>query len=84
MKPFTASCPYTKHPHLLFYSLLLRQVEIHEIEERKNLHINDLMENHENAFKQIKEYYNDITDDNLKLIRSLRDQVRSSDLTRPG
>ena len=34
---------------------LRRKVEIHEIEERKNLHINDLMSNHENAFKQIKE-----------------------------
>jgi hypothetical protein len=29
---------------------LRRKVDIHEIEERKNLHINDLMKNHEKAF----------------------------------
>ena len=54
---------------------LRRKVHIHEIEERKNLHINDLMRNHERAFGQMKSYYNDITGDNLQLIRSLKDQV---------
>ncbi|CAN0384371.1 unnamed protein product, partial [Ectocarpus sp. 13 AM-2016] len=51
------------------------KVDIHEIEERKNLHINDLMKNHEKAFGQMKAYYNDITNDNLKLIRSLKDEL---------
>lgn len=46
-----------------------QQVDIHEIEERKNLHINDLMRNHEKAFGQMKAYYNDITNDNLKVHR---------------
>merc|ERR1712224_590638 len=55
--------------------LELRKVDTHEIEERKNLHINDLMKNHEKAFGQIKNYYNDITNDNLKLIKSLKDEV---------
>merc|ERR1711871_699232 len=50
---------------------LRRKVDIHEIEDRKNLHINDLMKNHESAFGQIKNYYNDITHDNLKLIKEL-------------
>ena len=54
---------------------LRRKVEIHEIQERKNLHINDLMKNHSQAFGQIKYYYNDITHDNLKLIRSLKTAV---------
>jgi hypothetical protein len=54
---------------------LRRKVDIHEIEERKNLHINDLMKNHEKAFGQIKNYYNDITHDNLKLIMSLKEEV---------
>ena len=54
---------------------LRRKVHVHEIEERKNLHINDLMRNHERAFSQMKNYYNDITADNLQLIRSLKDQV---------
>jgi hypothetical protein len=33
------------------------------------------MRNHERAFRQMKSYYNDITNDNLQLIRSLKDQV---------
>lgn len=51
------------------------KVEIHEIEERKNLHINDLMKNHELAFRDMKDYYNDITRENLELIRLHRDKM---------
>jgi hypothetical protein len=40
---------------------LRRKTEIHEIEERKNQQINDLLRNHEKAFSDIKNYYNDIT-----------------------
>ncbi|KAG5177420.1 growth-arrest-specific micro-tubule binding-domain-containing protein [Tribonema minus] len=54
---------------------LRRKVDVHEIEERKNLHINDLIRNHESAFGQMKTYYNDITNDNLRLIRSLKDEL---------
>merc|ERR1712196_156037 len=54
---------------------LRRAVEIHEIEERKNQHINDLLTNHQEAFDRIKSYYNDITHDNLQLIRSLKDDI---------
>jgi len=54
---------------------LRRKVDIHEIEERKNLHINDLMRNHERAFRQMKSYYNDITNDNLQLIKDLKSEV---------
>jgi len=50
-------------------------VDIHEIEERKNLHINDLMRNHEKAFGQMKSYYNDITNDNLQLIKDLKNET---------
>lgn len=48
---------------------LRMKVEIHEIEERKNQHINDLMNNHEMAFREMKEYYNDITKQNLERIK---------------
>jgi len=48
---------------------------MHEIEERKNQHINDLLFNHQEAFDQIKGYYNDITHDNLQLIKSLKDEI---------
>lgn len=54
---------------------LRMKVEIHEIEERKNQHINDLMKNHEEAFKEMKEYYNDITRENLELIRMHREKL---------
>ena len=35
---------------------MLLQVEILEIEERKNNHINELMKKHEKAFGEIKNY----------------------------
>merc|ERR1719382_1980530 len=54
---------------------LRRKVEIHEIEERKNRHINELLFNHQEAFDEIKAYYNDITRDNLQLIKNLRDEI---------
>lgn len=67
---------------------LRRKTEIHEVEEvsltpsiscdnhcpsqRKNGQINTLMKNHEKAFSDIKNYYNDITLNNLALINSLK------------
>eukprot|EP01041_Mallomonas_annulata_P001513 gene1513-2913_t len=54
---------------------LRRRVEVHEVEERKNQHINDLIKNHKKAFGQMKAYYNDITSGNLQLIRDLQKQV---------
>merc|ERR1711879_332689 len=55
---------------------LRRKVEIHEIEERKNQHINELLFNHQGAFDEIKAYYNDITRDNLQLIKNLRREIK--------
>jgi chromosome segregation ATPase len=54
---------------------LRRKTEIHEVEERKNGQINTLMKNHEKAFSDIKNYYNDITLNNLALINSLKEQL---------
>lgn len=34
------------------------KVDIHELEERKNLHINELIKNHEAAFEDLRTYYN--------------------------
>ena len=53
---------------------LRMKVEIHEIEERKNQHINDLMINHETAFREMKGYYNDITRENLDIIKGLQER----------
>merc|ERR1719436_2193735 len=55
---------------------LRRKVEIHEIEERKNQHINELLFNHQEAFDEIKAYYNDITHDNLQLIKNLKEEIQ--------
>ena len=49
-----------------------RKNEVHEIEERKNTQINALMKNHDKSFTEIKNYYNDITLNNLALINSLK------------
>lgn len=51
------------------------KVEIHELEERKNLHINELINNHEKAFAELKKYYNDITAENLNLIKSQKQEI---------
>jgi hypothetical protein len=56
---------------------LRRKVDIHEVEERKNQHINELVANHQTAFNQMKSYYNDITTSNLQLIRSLQQQIEN-------
>jgi len=54
------------------------KVEIHEIEERKNQHINDLLKNHEEAFREMKDYYNDITRENLELIRMYKKKLEET------
>ena len=45
------------------------KVELHELEERKNLHINELINNHQKSFEDLKKYYNEITAENLALIK---------------
>lgn len=66
---------YENKLELLEKELLLRmKVETHEIEERKNQHINELMKNHEDAYREMKEYYNDITRENLEIIKLLKEK----------
>ena len=64
-----------KHEELRQELELRLKVEIHEIEERKNEHINDLMKNHEEAFKEMKDYYNNITKENLELIKMHKEKL---------
>lgn len=42
------------------------------MEERKNNQITDLSKHHEKVFNEMKNYYNDITLNNLALISSLK------------
>lgn len=51
---------------------LRRKTEVHEVEERKNSQISALMQRHEEAFADVRNYYNDITLNNLALISSLK------------
>lgn len=68
-----------KYEHKMFVlrdELELRtKVEIHEIEERKNKHINELMKSHQEAFKEMKNYFNDITRQNLELITMHKERL---------
>ncbi|KAJ3641228.1 hypothetical protein Zmor_027743 [Zophobas morio] len=50
-------------------------MEMSELEERKNDQITDLTKHHEKVFNEMKNYYNDITLNNLALISSLKDQM---------
>ena len=52
------------------------KVEIHEVEERKNKHRNELMFKHEAAFGNIKRYYNEITRGNLEKIKELKEEKK--------
>lgn len=55
---------------------LRKKMELHEIEERKNRHINDLMIHHTKNFEEMRSYYNSITQDNLDLIKELNVRTR--------
>lgn len=54
---------------------LSRRTELHEVVQRKNSQINALMRRHEKAFSDIKNYYNDITLNNLAHINSLKETI---------
>lgn len=49
-------------------------MEISEVEERKNAHISHIVKQHDKAFNEMKNYYNDITLNNLALISALKVQ----------
>ncbi len=54
---------------------LQRKVETHEVEERKNQHIADLVANHETQFAKMKAFYNEITRRNLQTITDLKAKI---------
>lgn len=49
-----------------------KQTDLAEVEERKNKQLDDLVKAHDKAFLELKNYYNDITLNNLALISSLK------------
>ncbi|NXC41455.1 DRC4 protein, partial [Penelope pileata] len=54
---------------------LRRKTEIHEVEERKNNQISELMKNHERAFSDFRNYHNDVTCQHLALISLQKEQM---------
>lgn len=52
-----------------------RKADITRIEKLKDRHTQELMQGHEKAFADIKNYYTDITHNNLDLIKSLKEEV---------
>jgi growth arrest-specific protein 8 len=53
-----------------------RKEEIKAIEDRKLAMTEQMMAEHQKAFQDIKNYYNDITHNNLDLIKSLKEEVK--------
>lgn len=53
-----------------------RKDEIKTIEERKSNMIDKMLSEHSKAFADIKNYYNDITHNNLDLIKAQKDEVK--------
>lgn len=51
---------------------IARKTDLAEVEERKNKQLDDLVTGHDKAFTDLKNYYNDITLNNLGLINSLK------------
>ncbi|KAF5299343.1 hypothetical protein FQA39_LY02516 [Lamprigera yunnana] len=82
MKTFEMKAKETDTKYSKKYSKLLDELEVKhklelsEIEERKNTQISRLISNHEKSFTEMKNYYNDITLNNLALISSLKDQLQ--------
>lgn len=52
-----------------------RREELRQIEKRKEQHVAELREVHERTFKEMKDYYSEITSNNLEMIRTLKDEV---------
>ena len=51
---------------------LQHSMELGEVEQRKNRQVVELTKSHEKAFNDMKNYYNEITLNNLALISSLK------------
>ncbi|XP_063232149.1 dynein regulatory complex subunit 4-like [Bacillus rossius redtenbacheri] len=52
------------------------RMELSELEIRKNKQIDDLVKEHDSAFASMKYYFNDIMDNNLSLIKGLKEKLR--------
>jgi len=58
-----------------------RKQEIERIENKKNKAIRDLTSKHEKKYSDIKDYYSEITNTNMDIIRQLKDDLTDATLT---
>lgn len=54
--------------------------KVSHVEERKNDQIEHIKKSHEKAFNEIKNYYNDITLNNLAMIATLKEEIKERDV----
>jgi len=65
----------------LFEDYELQRInEIHEIQERKDHHIRRLMKGHDRAFKEMRDFYNRITQDQLSSISQNEDELQKIEM----
>jgi hypothetical protein len=57
---------------------LRSRVELHEADERRNLHIHQLSQAHEESFAEMRAYYNDVTRANVELIDALKGRIAAA------
>ena len=50
--------------------------QVSETEERKNAQIENIMRKNEKALTDMKNYYNDITLNNLAMINTLKEEIK--------
>ena len=56
---------------------LQRINELHEIQERKDHHINKLIKSHKKAFQEMRNFYNKITQDHLSYISQYDEELKA-------
>jgi phage shock protein A len=49
---------------------------ISKIEEKKNSHVNEIIDHHKDKFQQIKQFYSDIIANNLDNIKTYKEKVK--------
>jgi chromosome segregation ATPase len=70
----------SKNMETLFEDYELQRInELHEIQERKDHHIRRLMKSHDRAFKEMKDFYNKITQDHLAFISQYEAELQDMD-----
>lgn len=52
-----------------------RKIEIRKIQEKKDTAINELTAKHDLKYREIKQYYQEITNTNLDIIKQLKDEL---------